>query len=509
MSQNSSSTAAKSASSISRFTVFSFGAGAIGEAVYVGLFNTFIVLFYNQVIGLSNSLIGLAIMLALIGDAITDPLVGIISDRWRSRHGRRHPFLFFAPVPMAISIYLIFNPPQFLQMGPDGPSQMGLFVWLTVLTIASRALNTLYAVPHLALGGELTKDQNKRSQLFSVNMAMASISGMLFGFLAYGYFFAGERVRASDGKLVPGHLDAAAYSPLILFGCSVIVIAIWASAAGTYKQVAGLSQANDQLPRITFKEFFREIASTFKNSNYVFLLIGFFFFMITSGIYDTMAVFMKTYYWELLPEDIRWFSIVAGPMGIIGALITPALNKRFDRKPVLIGSLIGVIIFTQLVIDLRLLGWLPANGDPMLLPILLANAAAFAMSIGVGAVTVTAMIADVIDENELQTERRQEGLFYSARAFFAKASNSFGHFFAGILLDVYVRLPFDAVPGELESDVLFRMGILAGPAMGVAAIIAVFIYNRYNLSRERHQEIIVQLKQRENQDSAATSVSVS
>ena len=81
---------------LSRWSVAAFGIGAAGEAVYLGLFNTFITIFYNQVIGLSNTLIGTAIMLALVVDAITDPLIGIISDKWKSKHGRRHPFLFAA-----------------------------------------------------------------------------------------------------------------------------------------------------------------------------------------------------------------------------------------------------------------------------------------------------------------------------------------------------------------------------------------------------------------------------
>ena len=77
-----------------------FGVGATGEAVYLGLFNTFITIYYNQVMELNNALIGIAIMLAMIGDAISDPVVGIISDRWRSKLGRRHPFLWLAPVPL-------------------------------------------------------------------------------------------------------------------------------------------------------------------------------------------------------------------------------------------------------------------------------------------------------------------------------------------------------------------------------------------------------------------------
>lgn len=85
------------------------------------------------------------------------------------------------------------------------------------------------------------------------------------------------------------------------------------------------------------------------------------------------------------------------------------------------------------------------------------------------------MIGDIIDENELISGVRQEGLFYSARAFFAKASNSVGHFFAGIMLEYYVRLPQQAIPGELDADIIMRLGITAGPIMGVAAIISLLI----------------------------------
>jgi Na+/melibiose symporter-like transporter len=480
---------------ISMPTILAFGTGAMGEAVYLGIFNGFITIYYNQVIGLSNVLIGTAIMLALIGDAITDPLVGVMSDRWKSRHGRRHPFLFVAPVPMAVTLYFIFNPPEILLSGPEGPSQIALFVWLASLTILSRGLNTLYSIPHLALGGELTKDQHKRSQLFSANTVFGGAFGTLFGFITWSYFFAGERVRASDGQLVPGHLDAAAYGPLLLFGCSIIVIAIWACAAGTYKQIPNLSQADENSPRLSLLNLFEEILSTLKNANYVFLLVGYFFFMIASGIYDTMHVFINTYFWELVPDQIRWFGIIAAPLGIAGALSAPALMRRYDRKPVLLGSLAGVIVFAQLVINLRLLGWLPENHDSALLPILLANAAGFSLAIGIGSVAIYSMLGDIIDENELETGLRQEGLFYSARAFFAKASNSFGHFIAGVTLDVFVHLPFDAVPGQLEETVVTRMGVVAGPIMGVTAIISLLIYSRYNLTRKRHEEIITLLNE--------------
>ena len=476
-------------------TKLAFGIGATGEAVYLGLFNTFITIFYNQAIGLSNTLIGAAIMLAMIGDAISDPMIGIASDRWRSRHGRRHPFLVMAPVPLVLSIYCIFNPPDVFVDAAGGPSQTGLFVWLCVWTILSRLFMTLYSVPHLALGGELSQNQHQRSQLFSANTAIAYVSGASFAFVAWTFFFT-ERVRESDGQMVPGQLDVAAYPPLVLLACAIVLIGIWSCAAGTYRHVPRLTEAPPAIERLTLFAMFREVAGTFRNRNYVIMLLGYFFFMIASGIYDTLNIFINTYFWELKAHEIRWLGLIGAPAAFAGAMCSPLLMRRFDRKPVMLFALAGTTLFAQLVVNLRLLGWLPDNGDPLLLPLLIANAAGFTFSLGVGTVAIYSMLGDVVDENEVATGLRQEGLFYSARAFFAKASYSFGHFFAGVMLDLFVRLPFEAVPGQLADDVMLRLGITAGPIMGLAAIISLLVYSRYRLTAERHKEIMQTLDER-------------
>ncbi len=161
-------------------------------------------------------------------------------------------------------------------------------------------------------------------------------------------------------------------------------------------------------------------------------------------------------------------------------------------------ALAGTALFAQLVVNLRLLGLLPENHDPELMFYLLGNAAGFTFSLGLGTVAVLSMIGDIVDDNELTKGVREEGLFYSARAFFAKASYSFGHLFAGIMLEYFVRLPFKAVPGELDPDVLVRMGLTAGPIMGLAAVFSLLIYSRYNLPKERHQEILQGLKDRQS-----------
>ena len=475
-----------------------FGVGAVGEAVFLVLFGGFVTIYYNQILGLRNDLIGTAIMLALIGDAITDPIVGILSDRWHSRFGRRHPFLLAAPIPLVVSIYCIFSPPEALTGGENGPAEMQLFLWLTVWTVLSRAFLTLYHVPHLALGGEMAKDQHQRSQLFSANTIFSYGTLAVFVFVAYRIFFAGEREKMVDGELVsvPAHLDGAAYGPLVLTACVIVLISIFGSAVGTWKYIPQLSAAPAKKKALSPLSFVRDVLSTLKNRNYLILVIGFFFFMLTSGIYDTTEVFMFTYFWELPTEKMAWLRLVGAPSAITGALLAPFLMRKFDRKPVMMWSLVGSVLFAQLAVDLRLLGLMFENGHPALLPTLLVNRAGFAFSLGVSTVVMLSMIGDLIDANELENGTREEGLYYSARAFFAKASSSFGIFVAGVLLERYIRMPTGAVPGEVDGEILYRMGIVAGPVMACAAVVALFFYNKYDLTRERHQEIMDQLKAR-------------
>jgi len=178
----------------------------------------------------------------------------------------------------------------------------------------------------------------------------------------------------------------------------------------------------------------------------------------------------------------------------------------FDRRPVLIGSIIVALFFAQFAVDLRLLGLFPENGSPMLLPALIANTFGFGFGVGMGAVTVPAMLGDIVDQHDLETGHREEGLFYSARSFFAKMSFSVAFFIGGIMLDYFVRLPFDAVPGQIPDDVVFRLGLAAGPVMALGGIFAVYFYARYDLNKSQQKEVRRQLQERPSLEQESISI---
>ena len=129
-------------------------------------------LFYNQVLGVSPALAGLAYLIVSIVDAVTDPLVGAWSDRFHSRWGRRHPFMFFSAFPIAIGFYFLYQP-------ISGLSEAGLFVWLIVFFALVRLGQTLYLIPHDALGAELTNDYDDRTSIFGFNNVAEMILSMV------------------------------------------------------------------------------------------------------------------------------------------------------------------------------------------------------------------------------------------------------------------------------------------------------------------------------------------
>ena len=153
-----------------------FASGALQEAaVSAGAFVT--LLFYNQILGVSPGLVGTAFLIASVFDAFSDPLIGAFSDRFRSKWGRRHPFMFLSAAPIAASFYFLYQP-------LDGLSETGYFVWLCVFLILLRFSQTLYLIPHDALGAELTDDYEERTSIFGYNaVATMALTMVTFGVL--------------------------------------------------------------------------------------------------------------------------------------------------------------------------------------------------------------------------------------------------------------------------------------------------------------------------------------
>lgn len=473
---------------LSTWTKTAFGVGQVAEGVKNTAFATFLLLYYNQVLGLSGSFAGLAIMIALCFDAITDPLAGSLSDNWRSRWGRRHPFMYASALPLAVCFYFLFAPPTGLEEFP-------LFLWLTTFAVLTRAAMTLYHVPHLALGAELTDDYETRTAIVSYRTVFGVIGNALTILLGFSLFFVDR-----DG--VQGTLVAEAYPPFAFAFAVLMTATIVLSAIGTHDQIPHLSvPAAPARPLSlggTLLRVFTDLAAAVRNHSFRWLFAGVIIVFVMVGVQSALGLYMGNYFWELSSSELRWV-VLATPVGfLLGAPFTRLINRRFDKKPSLVLGTAWYAVFALSPPSLRLLGWFPDNGDPLLVPILVAMSLIGGAGVIQAIVTAGSMMADISDEHELASGRRQEGIFFGALSFSGKGASGLGNLIGGIGLDLIV-FPRDAVPGAVAPEVLVRLGALYGPMVLGFAVVAVWCYSHYQLTRERHGEILEALQARRGQ----------
>jgi Na+/melibiose symporter-like transporter len=457
-------------------TKFFYGSGAAAEAAVHITFNTFNFLFYNNILGLSGTLTGLAITIAVVFDAISDPIVGSISDRWRSKFGRRHPFLYVSAVPLGLCFVALYAPPDFLQ-------EFGLFVWFTVFTIGLRIALTLYHVPHLALGAELTNDYRERSVVYAYNSILGMVGGATAYFLAWTYL----------GEAEGGVNEAANFLPIGIVVGGAAVVLVLVSAYYTKDLIPRLKQITIELPPFSLKQLGGEILDCFKNPNYLWLVLGLLCISATNGLREAMNAYIGLFFWELVPGQLRFFGLATPLAFVFAFFVTPWLNNRFDKVGTMIGG-VGVLVIAQaLPPTLRLLGWIPENGHPVIFPMLLV---AIAIVYGAGAIlsiSVMSALADVADDHELNTGRRQEGIFFSARTFVGKATGAFGLLLGGIAIDVIGWPTGVRSADQVDPETIFSLGLIEGPLAAIPSLFAIFFYAKYKITKQRHQEIRDQL----------------
>ena len=388
-------------------------------------------------------------------DAITDPLIGSISDHTHSRWGRRHPYMYAAAIPMGLCFYFLFTPPA-------GLSEVGLCVWLAVFAIGVRASMTLYAIPSGSMVPEMTSHYDERTSLFSYRFLFGWIGGLTVSVLGYQVFF--RKVGDVDGRLVPeAYQDFAIVAGLMMF------LAILVCAVGTHYLIPTLRRPGDE--RLTPRRFFMEFWSAFRNSSYRNLVIGMLFASVAGGFNDVVGLYMNTYFWEFTTDEITIITLGLGVSVLVAVVVSRPLSQRFDKKATALGLAVVAVGLGPLPVFLRLLDLMPANRDPLLLYLMIGHSFMIVTAIVAISIIISSMISDVVDENELETGLRQEGLFLSALTFCAKASAGIGVVLAGVALDI-IAFPRLAEPGTVDPEKLFGLGMAVGPGVVILFVLS-------------------------------------
>jgi len=460
---------------ISLGTKVAYGFGSVAYGVKNNGFDYFLLLFYSQVIGLDARLVGIAITTALVFDALSDPIVGYWSDNLRSRWGRRHPFMYAAALPVSLSYFLLWNPPVDF-------SHTQLFWYLLILAVFIRTFITLYETPSSALAPELTDHYDERSVLISFRYYFGWTGGNSMSVLMFFFVFP----AMATATIVDGRFNRESYELFGIVSSVLIFVSIMVSSIGTHSKIGQLKQPPPPR-RITPVTVFREIFETLANRSFIVLFAAALLGAVATGLAAGLSFYFYTYFWEFSSVETGVITMGVFLSAVFGTVMAPIVSRRLGKKKG--AMIIGMIAFlgAPLPMVLRLLGWLPDNGTLFVFWFVFVTAVIDVGLIICFQILSSAMMADLVEQSELKTGRRSEGVFVSASTFIRKCVQGLGLMLASFVLH-WAEFPAGAGVDQVSDEAVWKLGAYYVPTILALWLSMMAVISGYRLDRHEHEE---------------------
>ncbi len=457
------------------------GLGSIAYGVKDSGFSTFLLLFYNQVLGLPATMVSTALMLALFLDALIDPFIGHMSDRTHTRWGRRLPWLYAAAIPLGFAWLLLWSPP----VGTHGE----IFVYLVAVAFLVRALVSCCEVPSIALVPELTQDYDDRTGLMRFRFLFGWAGGLLMLFLAYSVFLvpdAGHKV---------GQLNPEGYWNYGLFGGCLIAFTVLASAVAQHRRVAHWPVDKPKPLRIGVA--FQEIREALSHRAFLIYAAAAACAIISQGITFSISNYLYLYVWRFDQLAFALFPVVLFLSVVAAFFLVVPLNRKWDKPhtaayAAIIGVALWIVPFLLRLVDL----W-PEIGSPMstwgvFAFFFLGNS--FAVTVMISA---SSMIADIVEASQEETGRRTEGTFFAGNFFIQKCATGVGIFASGLIIS-WAGLSAQTSPDAVMPEVIDRLIAAYIGLVSLLAILSSIVFMRFPIRRRDHDERVRRLAEAAN-----------
>jgi glycoside/pentoside/hexuronide:cation symporter, GPH family len=448
-----------------------YGLGNFSTGVSNQVMGTYLVFYCTAILDIPGSLVGLAVSLSIIWDAVTDPLMGYFSDITKSKtFGRRHLYLLIGGIGLGVSNYFLWNI-------SNSFSSYIKFAIIFALILIIKTFSTIYVTPYTALGAELSNDYNERTSIqgiktvfFLLGLAFVSVFGMYVFFKATPEFPSGQ-------------LNPYSYQSMGLFS-SLIIIAFAIACFGFTKKYIPVLNEHIQINSSETK--LSSLLSSFKqiflNKSFRYVAYAYMFTNIASALLANMGLHVFTYTFSLSSQQV---ALIIGFQFLICIISQPLwflASEKLDKKPSMllgiaicvVGSLMFlVLVFMKDYVSGNMLYFLP-----------------FAMLAGFGTgglfTLPLSMVADVIDLDELNTGKRAEGSYYGCLTLFYKLSQSITLFLIGFILDM---VKFDANLTVQADSTVTILGLVLGIGSTLSFVAAFVSLLGYGLNRARVEDI--------------------
>ena len=430
-----------------------FGLAVVGIPVYV-----YLPKFYTDVVGVPVAAVGALLLAVRVFDAVSDPLIGALSDRTRTRFGRRRPWIALAPLPLAVSILLLFAPPAL----SEGAST----AWFGATLFALFLFWTAVSVPYEALGPEITPDYDARTGLLGLRdgvlllgtLAAASTPALVSAVFGLGDDDAGQRARF--------RIMAWIYAPLLIALCAVCAARVPERPLARLRTstTAALSGLGDALANRPFR----------------ILLVSYTIAAFGSNLPATLIL----YYVEYVLQDPRadLFLLLYFVTGILLLPLWVVLARRVDKKAAWLGAM---AINTGAFLGVFFLG--PGQGDAYAVLVVLSG-----LGFGGTVAIPSSMQADVIDYDELRSGQRREGAYIGVWSIARKAAAALG---VGLALVILGRSGYEPNV-EQTPEVVFSLRVLYALVPCLLNLVAIAVALAYPIDRARHRAILAGIEER-------------
>ena len=448
-----------------------YGTGDWSGASYGTLRQIFYAIFLTDVVGLEPRLASVAALIGILWDAVNDPLIGILTDRMRSRWGRRRPFLLFFAIPFGLSFMLLW-------WAPPWHSQIALAATVTLAFMVSDTMETLCSVPFSSLLPELSPDYDERTTLTSFRMFFNLLASLVTAVAAPAIV---DAALAAGMTQQQGYLIVAA-----LFGglAAVPYLVIFAVVRERYGAVDRPQET------VTFKQ---TVSTAWANVPFRFATL---IYMLNWITFDIVALALPFYllYWiaqgnmlasvTLLGVSLPLESAVFAILLITAIIALPFWLWLSHRKGKHIAYIIGMVFWAGVQLGIF-------SVQPGHMPLVLWMSFLAGLSVSAAHVLPDAMFPDVIEWDELRTGRRQEGIYYGVKNFVRKTSGALAIFLGLQVLGWFgYHSPPEGATTFTQSPVtLTAIRMLIGPLGALLLFSAVITTWFYPLTRERHGRI--------------------
>ncbi|MDG2534717.1 MFS transporter [Sphingomonas sp. HITSZ_GF] len=456
--------------------MLAYGFGTVAYGVKDFCFSTFLLFYFNQVVGLPAADVGFAIMCALLLDAVADPAIGFLSDRTGSRWGRRHPWMYASALPIALGWVLLWNPPAL--------SNAQLLLWVFAMSVLVRTAVSAYEVPSQALTPELSADYEERTRIMAYRFLFGWAGGLAMMILAYAWLL-GPSPGHPNGQLVRSNYPAFA-----AVSAGIMVLAILVSALGTHSEIKRLPRA--ERTRQSIGAHFAELGATVKNRAFLILMAAGLCYYCAQGVSFALSSYIYAHVWRFQNQD---FTIIAFSL-LVGAffafLLAPRISRRMGKPRAAMWMMAAAAFWVALPYMLRLAGLFPDPGNRWMLPALFAIYAANVTCSISATILGSSMMADVVEQSEIETGRRNEGVFFAGAFFVQKCCSGLGIWATGMLLDL-VDFPALAKVGTVAPEAVDRLTILFSVLYAVLAFAAAGFYRAFPFGKAEHEARVAAL----------------